>query len=107
MLEIHEAPILGHGRPGRLADRVPIIAEPGIYPPGRGGIRIEDTLVVRPGAARELLTTTTTSREFLVLQGAHALEGLPPYPGDIRRGHHERPQERHDAEHRRAAVDRR
>src|SRR5256884_9766027 len=52
--------------------------------PGRGGIRIEDTLVVRPGAARDLLTTTTTAtpRELLVLQDGHAPEGLPPYPGE-------------------------
>ena len=83
-LEIHEAPIPGRGRPGRLAGRVPITVEPGIYLPGRGGIRIEDTLVVRPGAARDLLTTTTTAtpRELLVLQDGHALEGLPPYPGE-------------------------
>ncbi len=71
-LEIHEAPMLGHGRPGRLADRVPITVEPGIYLPGRGGVRIEDTLVVRSGAsasARDLLTTTTiaTGRELLAL----------------------------------------
>jgi len=40
---------------------------------------------VRPGAARDLLTTTTTAtpRELLVLQGGHAPEGLPPYPGEI------------------------
>ena len=70
-LEIHEAPMLGRGRPGRLGDRVPITVEPGIYLPGRGGVRIEDTLVVRSGAAaaRDLLTTTTTvtPRELLVL----------------------------------------
>ncbi len=71
-LEIHEAPALMPGRPGRLADRVPITVEPGIYLPGRGGVRIEDTLVVRSGtppAARDLLTTTTTAtgRELLVL----------------------------------------
>jgi Xaa-Pro aminopeptidase len=71
-LEIHEAPALGPGRPGTLADRVPITVEPGIYLPGRGGVRIEDTLVVRSGtrpAARDLLTTTTTAtgRELLVL----------------------------------------
>lgn len=71
-LEIHEAPMLGHARPGRLAERVPITVEPGVYLPGRGGVRIEDTLVVRsgpPATARDLLTTTTTAtpRELLVL----------------------------------------
>jgi Xaa-Pro aminopeptidase len=68
-LEIHEAPILGYGRTGTLGDRVPITVEPGIYLPGQGGVRIEDTLVVRAGtgtaASQELLTTTT--RELLVL----------------------------------------
>jgi Xaa-Pro aminopeptidase len=68
-LEIHEAPIMGPGKTGRLADRVPITVEPGIYLPGQGGVRIEDTLVVRAGAGtavpRELLTTTT--RELLAL----------------------------------------
>ena len=68
-LEIHEAPIMGYGRPGTLGDRVPITVEPGIYLPGEGGVRIEDTLVVRAGsgtaAPQELLTTTT--RELLVL----------------------------------------
>jgi Xaa-Pro aminopeptidase len=68
-LEVHEAPIMGYGRTGRLGDRVPITVEPGIYLPGQGGVRIEDTLVVRAGtgtaAPQELLTTTT--RELLVL----------------------------------------
>ena len=68
-LEIHEAPIMGYGRPGTLGDRVPITVEPGIYLPGQGGVRIEDTLVVRAvtgmAAPQELLTTTT--RELLVL----------------------------------------
>jgi Xaa-Pro aminopeptidase len=64
-LEIHEAPMMARGRPGRLEDGVPITVEPGIYLPGMGGVRIEDTLVVRSGAGtaapRELLTITTTS----------------------------------------------
>jgi len=68
-LEIYEAPILGYGRTGTLADRVPITVEPGVYLPGVGGVRIEDTLVVRAGAGTavppELLTTTT--RELLAL----------------------------------------
>ena len=71
-LEVHEAPIMGYGRTGTLGDRVPITVEPGIYLPGQGGVRIEDTLVVRAGtgtaAPQELLTTTT--RELLVLSPA-------------------------------------
>jgi Xaa-Pro aminopeptidase len=46
-LEVHEAPTIGYGRTGTLVDRVPVTIEPGIYLPGRGGVRIEDTLVVR------------------------------------------------------------
>jgi Xaa-Pro aminopeptidase len=68
-LEVHEAPIIGYGRTGTLMDRVPVTIEPGIYLPGRGGVRIEDTLVVRAGAgaagAAEILTLTT--RDLLVL----------------------------------------
>ncbi|MGH3241318.1 MAG: M24 family metallopeptidase [Spirillospora sp.] len=63
-LEIHEAPLMGYDRTGRLMDRVPITAEPGVYLTGRGGVRIEDTLVVRPGGP-EVLTTTT--KDLLVL----------------------------------------
>ncbi|WP_066362178.1 aminopeptidase P family protein [Herbidospora mongoliensis] len=63
-LEIHEEPFLGPGRNGRLEDRVPITVEPGVYLPGLGGVRIEDTLVTRDPLP-ELLTLTT--RELLVL----------------------------------------
>jgi Xaa-Pro aminopeptidase len=67
-LEVHEAPTIGYGRTGTLINRVPVTVEPGVYLPGRGGVRIEDTLVVRADAgagSREMLTTTT--RELLVL----------------------------------------
>lgn len=65
-LEVHEAPMMGPSRPGTLVDRVPITVEPGVYVPGKGGVRIEDTLVVRSLAgAAQILTTTT--RELLVL----------------------------------------
>ena len=68
-LQIHEAPIIGYGRTGTLEDRVPITIEPGIYLPGRGGVRIEDTLVVRAGAgaAGSAQPLTTITRELLVL----------------------------------------
>ena len=73
-LEVHEAPIIGYGRTGTLQDRVPVTVEPGVYLPGTGGVRIEDTLVVRAGdagagtgtaACAEILTLTT--KELLVL----------------------------------------
>lgn len=64
-LEIHEAPTLGYSATGTLSARTPVTVEPGIYLPGRGGVRIEDTLVVRDGDGPELLTTTT--KELLVL----------------------------------------
>jgi Xaa-Pro aminopeptidase len=68
-LEVHEAPIIGYGRTGRLAERVPVTIEPGIYLPGQGGVRIEDTLVVRagPGPAGPAEILTTTTKELLVL----------------------------------------
>jgi Xaa-Pro aminopeptidase len=64
-LEIHEAPMLGYGRTGKLSDRVPVTVEPGVYLPGRGGVRIEDVLVVTAGGGARILTSTT--RELLVL----------------------------------------
>jgi Xaa-Pro aminopeptidase len=45
-LEIHEAPMLGPRSAGSLARDMAITVEPGVYLTGRGGVRIEDTLVV-------------------------------------------------------------
>jgi len=64
-LEVHEDPTIGYGKTGKLAAGVPITVEPGIYLPGKGGVRIEDTLVVRAHRAPGILTTTT--KELLVL----------------------------------------
>lgn len=64
-LEIHEAPMLGYGRTGKLTDRVPVTVEPGVYLPGMGGVRIEDVLVVTAEDRARFLTSTT--RELLVL----------------------------------------
>jgi Xaa-Pro dipeptidase len=63
-LEIHEAPTLRAGATDTLADRTPVTVEPGVYLAGRGGVRIEDTLVVRTDGP-ELLTTTT--KDLIVL----------------------------------------
>lgn len=65
-LEIHEAPGLGSSTDGDLRTGMVVTVEPGVYLPGRGGVRIEDTLVVHGGAApAERLTLTP--RELLVL----------------------------------------
>jgi Xaa-Pro aminopeptidase len=63
-LEVHEEPLIASGRTGTLGDRVPVTIEPGVYLPGKGGVRIEDTLAVR-ARATELLTTFT--KDLLVL----------------------------------------
>jgi Xaa-Pro aminopeptidase len=58
-LEIHEDPFISHRHAGRLASRTTLTMEPGIYVPGRGGVRIEDTLLVTSDHP-EVLTTMTT-----------------------------------------------
>jgi Xaa-Pro aminopeptidase len=64
-LEIHEAPALSPLGVGTLVDRMAVTVEPGVYLPGRGGVRIEDTLVVHDGSEPELLTLTT--KDLVVL----------------------------------------
>ena len=54
-LQIHEAPLLAATVIGTLAAGMAVTVEPGVYLDGRGGVRIEDTLVVRDGEP-ELLT---------------------------------------------------
>ena len=57
-LEIHEDPFIRGSDTGKLVSRTVLTMEPGIYVPGRGGVRIEDTVLVTPGAP-EVLTTMT------------------------------------------------
>ncbi|MCX6467620.1 MAG: Xaa-Pro peptidase family protein [Pseudonocardiales bacterium] len=57
-LEVHEAPALSPRGSGTLAAGMAVTVEPGVYTEGLGGVRIEDTLVVRDGGP-ELLTLTT------------------------------------------------
>lgn len=63
-LEIHEAPGIGPQGAGTLAAGMAVTVEPGVYLPGRGGVRIEDTLLVTDDVPEPL---TLTSKELLVL----------------------------------------
>jgi Xaa-Pro aminopeptidase len=50
---VHELPVLGPGG-GELAAGNVITLEPGLYYPGRGGVRLEDMGVVTPTGFRDL-----------------------------------------------------
>ena len=54
-LDIHESPRL-RNEPGRLAVGHVVTVEPGLYLPGIGGIRIEDTVVITPTGHKILAT---------------------------------------------------
>jgi Xaa-Pro aminopeptidase len=64
-LQIHELPFLVPGSTAaRLVERVPVTVEPGVYLPGRGGVRIEDTVLIGAAGAEPL---TRSTRDLLVL----------------------------------------
>ncbi|WP_027482995.1 M24 family metallopeptidase [Deinococcus pimensis] len=63
-LEIHETPFLGAGHHTPLDVGTVFTVEPGLYVPGRLGIRIEDSVVVTPDGARSI---TRFPRELQVL----------------------------------------
>lgn len=53
-LVIHEAPMVGARSTGTMDADMVITVEPGVYLPGRGGVRIEDTLIVTDAGPRIL-----------------------------------------------------
>jgi Xaa-Pro aminopeptidase len=64
-LEIHEAPAVARGARATLCAGMTLTVEPGVYLPGTGGVRIEDTVVVtEDGPAR---TLTEMTRELRIL----------------------------------------
>jgi Xaa-Pro aminopeptidase len=63
-LEIHEGPRLGRNVQDTLQQGMVVTIEPGVYIPGRFGIRIEDMVVVEPSGGRVL---TPTPKQLLTL----------------------------------------
>ncbi|HEX2031812.1 MAG TPA: aminopeptidase P family protein [Actinomycetota bacterium] len=63
-LEIHEGPTLRSESSDVLPPGAVVTVEPGVYLPGRGGVRIEDMVVVQDDGARPLPRTT---HELVVL----------------------------------------
>ncbi|QXD15576.1 Xaa-Pro peptidase family protein [Rhodocaloribacter litoris] len=53
-LEVHEDPYIRGDNEQRLAEGMTFTIEPGIYLPGRGGVRIEDDVVITAGGAESL-----------------------------------------------------
>jgi Xaa-Pro aminopeptidase len=64
-LQIHEAPGIGATSAGTLLAGSVVTVEPGVYLPGRGGVRIEDTLVVASKTTPQTSHTAGETPELL------------------------------------------
>ncbi|QNU65531.1 aminopeptidase P family protein [Ruminiclostridium herbifermentans] len=63
-LEIHESPRLSVGGDKVLENNMAVTIEPGIYVEGLGGVRIEDTIIIRDDNPRVL---TKSAKEIIIL----------------------------------------
>ena len=63
-LEIHESPNASPANETPMPERAVISAEPGVYLPGKFGVRIEDVIVLRPEGAEDI---TGSPKQLLIL----------------------------------------
>ena len=63
-LQVHEGPRLGRGIDHHLPEGAVVTVEPGIYIPGLGGVRIEDSVEVTVDGCRVL---GSSSRDLIEL----------------------------------------
>lgn len=62
--EVHEAPALNTKSDETLAEYMPVTVEPGIYIPGKFGVRIEDLAIVTDFG---IINTTQSEKELIIL----------------------------------------
>ncbi|MBI3761033.1 MAG: M24 family metallopeptidase, partial [Chloroflexi bacterium] len=60
----HEEPYIREGNADRLDPGMTFTVEPGIYLPGRGGVRIEDNVVIAESGAE---TLNSFSKELQII----------------------------------------
>ena len=66
-LDIHECPVISGRNDNNLKERMIITNEPGIYIPGKFGVRIEDTVLIGKEGSENL---TKSSRNYIIVDKA-------------------------------------